>query len=198
MSYRVIVPDDTAAAWLRAIAEGGRPREKAVSGLFDKFSRPFERYFIHHRVPEGLAEDLVQDTFVDIVRGAHQWRGDAPAVVWLWTVARNRLLGHCRRDRPETQLDEEQWEIVHNSAEFASEDPAAWKTDCLRRQMGQFESDHPERASCLRFIVDHEWGVPELAAFLSRSQAAAKEYLSQCRKKLRDYLKNCEEWAGEY
>lgn len=181
------------------IAAGGPLAEKGVRRIFDCSAEPLRRYFLRHRVPDSMAEELVQDTFIDIVRGAASWRGEAPARVWFWSVARNRLLSFHRRERPEINLDDDAWAALADSSVMASTShPPDWQRDCLRRQMDAFAGEHPERAACLQFIVTQDWSVPELATFLNRSAAAAKEYLSQCRKKLRQYLSTCEEWIGEY
>jgi DNA-directed RNA polymerase specialized sigma24 family protein len=39
-------------------------------------------------------------------------------------------------------------------------------------------------------VVDG-WGLEQISQFLDRSYEASKEYVSQCRKRLADYLKPC-------
>ncbi len=54
------------------------------------------------------AEDLTQDTFVQVMRKIHTFRGDASLSTWLYSVARNTALMRLRRKRlPQSSLDEE-------------------------------------------------------------------------------------------
>jgi RNA polymerase sigma-70 factor (ECF subfamily) len=45
------------------------------------------------------AEDLAQETFLRIVKGAQAWERRARFQTWLFTIARNLCVDHARRDR---------------------------------------------------------------------------------------------------
>jgi RNA polymerase sigma-70 factor, ECF subfamily len=42
------------------------------------------------------AEDLLQETFLRVVRGASAWQADAKFSSWLYTIARNLCIDHAR------------------------------------------------------------------------------------------------------
>ncbi|GAA4196008.1 RNA polymerase sigma factor YlaC [Streptosporangium oxazolinicum] len=60
-------------------------------------------YLLRRTRDPHLAEDLAQETFVKATRALLGWRGEAP-VAWLLSIARNVLVDHVRRKRPETPL----------------------------------------------------------------------------------------------
>jgi RNA polymerase sigma-70 factor (ECF subfamily) len=45
----------------------------------------------------GEEEDLVQETYLRAIRAAPAYRGDAPVLVWLLTIARRTCADHVRR-----------------------------------------------------------------------------------------------------
>ncbi len=51
------------------------------------------------------AEDIVQETFVEIVRSIHRYRGDGPLVAWIKKVAASKALMKIRKHRKE-QFDQ--------------------------------------------------------------------------------------------
>ncbi len=52
------------------------------------------------------AEELLQETFWQIWRGADSYRGEGAAVAWLLRIARNRALDELRRQKARPQPDE--------------------------------------------------------------------------------------------
>ncbi len=70
----------------------------------------FELLLRRHRAPlfsfllrmlgdREKAEDLAQETFLRIVKGAQAWEHRARFQTWLFTIARNLCVDHARRDR---------------------------------------------------------------------------------------------------
>src|SRR6202047_2516163 len=70
----------------------------------------FEELLRRHRAPRltlllrmlgdrERAEDLAQETFLRIVKGAQAWEQRARFQTWLFTIARNLCVDQSRRDR---------------------------------------------------------------------------------------------------
>jgi RNA polymerase sigma-70 factor (ECF subfamily) len=192
--------DDNAAIAeaMTLLRSGGKARERGVRELYDRFFLKFQRYFQRHRIPAAHAEELVQEVFIRVLKGCESYRGEAAPAVWLWTIVRNAMVSYHRARKSDVESDA--GEPGENDAplEQSMEETPPWVRECLARQMKQFGMEHPERAECLSTIVLQDWGIEELAHFLGRSIAATKEYLSQCRKKLRTYLRQCVESEDKY
>jgi len=93
----------------------------------------------------------------------------------------------------EVFLDEEQWQDLEAPMNGDRGDAQAGSIDeCFDRGMDAFIAQMPERGVALNLQLDGA-SVSEIAAHLGRSVAAAKEYLSQCRKHLQPFIENCRE-----
>src|SRR5207253_3739580 len=89
-------------------------REKTDEELLGEFQQgdagAFERLLRRHRSPlytffvrmlgdRAKAEDLAQESFLRIVKGAAGWEHRARFQTWLYTIARNLCVDQARRDR---------------------------------------------------------------------------------------------------
>lgn len=185
------------ARWLAAVAEGGRAGERAIAALFDEYRRPLFAFLLRHGTPASDVEDLVQEVFVRVARGAPAFRGDAAVSSWIYSIARNLCIDGARARPPEDQLDDEQWESLADTASCAlGESASVAMQQCVQVRFTAFERADPIRGEALRRAALDGWSVRDVAAFLERSEAATREYLSQCRKKLREFLEPCRELLG--
>lgn len=187
---------------LQRLALGGEARRQAVAALYRRFAPRFRRYFRAQRLGEAEAEDLVQDVFVKVVRACGEFRGEARADTWLWAIARNSLISRLRGrlpDMPLEDLDLDQLCATNPALQAAAPDaaPPGGVDDCVQRGIGYFGADFPDRARAIGFLVIEEWSVEDIARALGRTPGATREYLSQCRKKLRPYIEHCLEFLGD-
>jgi RNA polymerase sigma-70 factor (ECF subfamily) len=70
----------------------------AFTRLYDRHERSTWR-FVRHRLGarhEGAAEDVLQETWISVARGAGRYVPTARFTTWLFTVARNRAVDHLR------------------------------------------------------------------------------------------------------
>lgn len=179
-------------AWLSATAAGGRDGERAVAALFREYRRPLLAFLIRHGAQQDLAEDLLQETFVRVVRHAEGFRGEAAVSSWIYQIARNLATDASRAPRREEHLDDAGWQRVADETACSTEgDAKAALDDCVNSGFAAFGRAHPERAEALRRAALDGWSVRDVANFLERTEAATREYLSQCRKRLREFLEPC-------
>ncbi len=186
--------DDALVAQLRG---GGKGRADAVTRLFRRYAPEFRRYFRRHGLGDAEADDLVQETFVKIVRAAESYQSEGPFEAWLWAIARNGLMSHFRGAKPTVALDALEpggAEALLAGAGGSGGDPAL--VDCVRRAFAEFAHRYSEGAEALLRVVLDGWEYEELAVFLARTPGATREFVSQCRKRLRAHLAPCLEMAG--
>lgn len=177
----------------------GAARRAAVDRLYREFAARLRRYYRARRATPAQADDWTQETFVRVVRSAAEFRGtDAQLPAWVWTIARN--VAHDAR-RPAAAVNLLDVDDLEAGDELAQEggDPlqhveSESVADCVRRGFREFARLHPQRAECLSWLATDRMEIPDVAAVLGRSVAATREYLSQCRKKLRPFIAHC--WAG--
>ena len=69
----------------------------AFSQLMGRFEKPLWNY-VRRFVKDGAtAEDVLQEAFMRVLRGAADWRPEARFSTWIYTIARNLCTDHARR-----------------------------------------------------------------------------------------------------
>lgn len=179
---------------LDRIRQGGEAQAEGVSQLYRAYARRFLFYFMKHRVPREHAEDLVQDVFVSIVRHADTFRGETRIDAWMWAIVRNALIDHFRRARPEDPFDEDDLVRISEAQSDSPRDASGGLEDCVRMAYAAFAESHADRAEMLARVAFEGWSIEDVAAMLKRTPGATREYLSQCRKKLKVFLEPCRDY----
>lgn len=174
------------------LKKGGKHREEAISSLYLEYSSKFEWFFIRHRVNKETAQDLVQDTFVNIVKGCDSFRQECNFSAWLWTVARNTMLGHFRKESKHTENINEYEDV--DIISMNSDDNHESLEDCVQQAISSFSQSEPARAKVLMLSAIEGWSSDEVATYLDRTAGATREYISQCRKKVKQFMAECEEY----
>lgn len=198
--------DARVTALLATIARAGSDSGKALEELFKMYASRMRSFFKRHRISDEDASDLLQETFIKINRAANQFNGDSKPSTWLWTIARNCMLDQLRSKKDHLSLDSDaQGEALDIDALLGAQALSESSydlsrdediRDCVSRHFSTFVRDSPDRAATIQLAVVEGWSMEELASYLKRSPAATREYLSQCRKKLRDYLLPCADLVG--
>lgn len=188
--------------WLAVLAAGGRDAERALESLFRKYRLPLIAFLVQRRVDPGAAEDLVQEVFVRVVRAAPGFRSEAKVSSWLFQIAKNLHLDQARKANLEETLDDDGWMAIEHSvaSPAACDSPASAEQalqDCFDRGYGAFAEAYPQCSEVLDKVVHLQWSVRDVAQFLQRTEGATREYLSQCRKKLKRFLEPCRDLLAE-
>jgi RNA polymerase sigma factor (sigma-70 family) len=78
----------------------------AFTRLYDRHERPVHRFFLRQGASPAVADDLLQDTWLAVVRSAVRYRPDAKFTTWLYRIARSKLVDHWRATRQHVLLDD--------------------------------------------------------------------------------------------
>jgi RNA polymerase sigma-70 factor (ECF subfamily) len=161
-------------ALVRRVAGGD---EQALSELYDRYSRPVYATGVRLLGDASLAEELVQDAFTNVWRGAGSFESErASFSTWLYRIARNRAvdLDRRRRVRP-LSVGEEPLRAVSGGPEpEASVD--GWD---LARALSRIPDEHREVLTLAYFEgltqreISRRTGLP-LGTIKSRTTAAIK------------------------
>lgn len=110
---------------------------RALSELYDRYSRPVYATGVRSLGDAHLAEELVQDAFTNVWRGAASFDPSrASFATWLYRITRNRAVDLARRRRvrpqsdgedrlrvlsggPEPEASVDRWDVVNAAAEEA-------------------------------------------------------------------------------
>jgi RNA polymerase sigma factor (sigma-70 family) len=188
------VQEDEIAERLRA---GGKAQEGALKELYRTAAPAMLRFFVHMGASPDGARDILQATMVKIVRGIHTFQATGSAKAWFWQVGRNCLMDYLRKQQAlaehEVLFDDEGWErLGDNIAEAGGGALRTTIEDCVSRAISNFAATMPDRAFVLTLQMEGH-SIDVIAIQIGRTIAATKEYLSQCRKKLRPFMAHCVE-----
>lgn len=186
---------------INLIKRGGSGREEGVNILYKKYARILRALFLRETRIQADADDLVQETFVKIVRGCESYKGEAPLSAWIRRIAKNCLIDHLRskQGHPTDNYDDGGWELLENTSEHLHviDPPIDGDTleDCVERGFREFSKVEPERAKALSLVVEG-LDMKKIAGLINRTEGATREYLSQCRKKIEEYLRPCRDYLS--
>jgi RNA polymerase sigma-70 factor (ECF subfamily) len=90
-------------ALLAAYAAGDA---RAFAELYERHERPVYRYFLRQGASAAQADDLLQETWLAVVRHAAGFEPRAKFTTWLYTIARSKLVDHWRGRDDALSLDE--------------------------------------------------------------------------------------------
>lgn len=183
---------------IKSICKGGKALDAAVRALYSSAAQPMLRYFVYRGgISSDEAEDVLQETFIKIVRSAASFSGDGPAKAWIWQIARNCLNDLLRKKASvgvyQVTFDDDQWETLGQTAPAPVPCvPGVSVDECVSGGLDEFAKKMPDRAYVLTMQMDG-LSIEEIGNQIGRTVAASKEYLSQCRKKLQPFIAHCTE-----
>ncbi len=156
----------------------------ALAALFDRHHLRMHRFLC--RVAgtcNGDAEDLLQDTFAAVWTSAHRYRGQAPALTWIFGIAANVARNHARSRDRRAHAMQALGELPPPRSEQA-DDIAARRELLGRLQAGLTALPHNQRVALV--MCDFE-GVSgnDAATALGVRPGTIWRWLHQARKSLR-------------
>jgi RNA polymerase sigma-70 factor, ECF subfamily len=76
----------------------------AFAELVARHEQPLWGFLLRLVKNRATAEDLLQETFMRVVKSAPEWRPNAKFSTWLYTIARNLCVDHARAARHRSAL----------------------------------------------------------------------------------------------
>jgi RNA polymerase sigma-70 factor (ECF subfamily) len=135
----------------------------------------------------SVADDLVQDTFLEAMRSAHTFRGESLVTTWLCAIARRRIARHFEAERRHAVADGELARETTPRRPGAVDDEVAVvdQRDEVVRALGRLPVLH--RQVLVRKYLD-DCPVAEIAAELGRTTVQVQSLLQRARTGLRREL----------
>jgi RNA polymerase sigma factor (sigma-70 family) len=83
--------------------------------LFERYKKPLFGFFYNLNRNQELSEDLVQNTFLRILKYRHVFHGEGDFRTWMFHIARNVSHDHYRKDKLKAKDNVEDWEhqLIH-------------------------------------------------------------------------------------
>jgi RNA polymerase sigma-70 factor (ECF subfamily) len=164
------------------IAACRRGERGAIETVLRRHAPVLERALLRLVGPGADAEDLLQETFAQAIRGFSRFRGDAAVGTWLYRIAVNVAYHELRRPQRRRTLP---LEVVADAAA-----PAVRADDLAqRRQLAQRLYAHLDALAAKKRIafllhVIEDRPLAEVAALMGATRAATKSRVFFARREL--------------
>jgi len=157
--------------------------EAALSELVARYS-PRVRFFLRKLAGDEAADDLLQDTWFDVVRKLNRLKDADAFVAWLYRIARDRAWRELRRRRVAfVALDESSaGQAAAVEEEFGPED-----AQLVRAAMDELVPEHRE-ALVLRFV--EQMSYEEIADVANCPVGTVRSRIFNAKRALRTIIQN--------
>lgn len=156
---------------------------EAFHDLYGVLSPTLGRYLRYLVRRVDVADDLLQETFLQIHRSRATYDARYPVAPWAFAVARNVYLMHRRGSARFRAVHEDGTDLPDVSVPSEMEQWA--DQDLVRRALATLDPDHAEP-----LLLHHVWGFSfeEIAGMVGLSAAAARARSSRAMAALRDVV----------
>ena len=166
------------------LARARRGDAAAIELLYATFARPV--YTLGCRLSGGAdaGEDILQETFLELLRSLPAYRGEGAFGCWLRRIAVSKVL--MRRRRARVRSVEEAQEVA--------DAPGAWSSATDRRFQLRFDLERalarlPEAARVVVWLHDVEGMThAEIADAFGKTESFSKSQLARAHDRLRQWL----------
>jgi RNA polymerase sigma factor (sigma-70 family) len=189
--------------FIKACAEGGHGFGYVLRLLARDYWDALMREAMVALGNRAAAQDFTQDTLIKAWSRCATFGGRSELYPWLQRILRNALIDHWRKTVVEEPCLDEQGqprEVVEAALRTAAGASLNTLDDVLqskelerlyRASVERFARDHPMDAQVIRWVAEEDLTLDELSSLLGRTRHATSQYVSQCRIKIRPYLR---EW----
>lgn len=176
----IAVTGPTDAEVLAAVAAGDR---RALATLYERHA-PWLTLRLARRCGDpGTVDEVIQDTFLAVWKGAGRYGGEGEVGAWVWGIAIRRLIDHVRRRRPTP---------VATVAAPRSCDPSAEEQLLLRVEHGELGGAlhrlSPELRAVVQATILDGLTTREAARLLGVPAGTVKTRAMRARAQLREAL----------
>ena len=184
-----------------ALAVGGSRAETALRKLYDHYARRLLGLLRGKGFTLEEAEEIVQETFLKLYQAGEKLRDVSAPKAYLYRTAINcsaDLLRRKQKSSAEIGVEPAALASAADDTVGAASQRYDGFMDCFESAYDQFESEAPDRALAIRLAVIEGMDGRELAEAIGRSYGAAREFLSQTRKRFQAMLESlCGDYVSE-
>ncbi len=160
--------------------------------IIRQFSPSIRAYLAGRLNDFHAIEDLLQEIFVAVYHSLDNYNEDYPFKSWLFSIARNKLMSHLRRNYSYNNLKAELEEEIQTVLSRHSE-PIIGETTELLVKLKQCIEKLPENA---RQIIQSRYFTAETVISIAQRTNSSENAVSSKLFRLRKKLKNCIEKRG--
>jgi len=169
---------------------------EAFEQLYSRYKNAIYHYFYRQVASKGIADELHQDVWLNIIKSSSSFTGQSSFKTWLYKIAHNKLVDHYRRESKQPlyliqgSLQDSEPESERESANVPDSDPGTLlQEQQLSLALLDGISSLPEEQKEV-FLLHEKSGLTlqEIATITDNSFESTKSRLRYAVKKLRQYM----------
>ena len=170
--------------------------QQAVAELVQRFQHELLGFFYHLSWDQLIAEEMVQDVFVNVYRSRARYQPTAKVRTFLYRIAHNLWIDHVRRQKHHLSIDAEMGERSLKLSDVlqapGSPDPESESRDHLIRSRLQDALDALPEGQREVFVLANNHGMKyqEISAVLGIPEGTVKSRMHNAVRTLRDDLQD--------
>lgn len=158
-----------------AITQISRGDREALSVIYDHMARMIFSVAVAITGNDADAEDVLQETMIEIVKYAHTYQSGTNARAWILSMARHRAIDLVRKRKPTVSIDETLSESIPDPQSEVSQTGVLELLNLLDEEEKQL----------VVFRLYEELSYAEIAEMMRISVAAAQKRYQRTIKKLK-------------
>jgi len=168
--------------WLLVKGVAAR-EERAFAELYGRYSVAIYNYLVHMIYDPLVAEDLLQEIFFSIWKGAGRFRGQASVKTWIYRIAHHQTVSWLRRNRRTLDLKLIDFSTSEHDPEEIYDTSSSH--EALRNALVQLSIDHRE---VLELSFFHGMSYAEIAKVLRCPIGTVKSRMSYAKRRIGSVL----------
>ena len=153
----------------------------ALRSFFARYHMRLFRYLVRLTQNDALAEEIVNEVFLNVWRKADSFKGQSAVSSWVFSIAHNRAISELRK-RKEMPLDEATALAIEDDADTPETvSLKADKATAIRRCLDGLSTDHRE---VIDLVYYQDKSVKEVAEIVGIPENTVKTRMFHARQKL--------------
>ncbi len=172
----------------RLIARARKGDAAAIEALIRRHQVSLHAFLLRRCGRPELAEDLVQESFVRVLRNLDRFDPRFRFSTWLFTIGRRLLVNHLQKMRPayDSDLVESRGNRRNQPADPVLEDE---RRSAIRGLLDQaLATLNPRQRRVVELFHERERSIPVIAAELGIPQGTVKSHLHRARRRMQEAL----------
>ena len=156
--------------------------------LFERYNKNLFGFFFRLTRDAQLSEDLVQGVFERLLKHRETYTGDGSFTSWLFSIARNLHIDHCRKEKRNVEVASE--DMGNYAQEEIPDDPITSRKLILEQALQQLDEDKRDV-----LIMSRYQGLmyQEIADIMGTSESAIKVKMFRTMNELRTIVQQLSE-----
>ncbi|SET89268.1 RNA polymerase sigma-70 factor, ECF subfamily [Salinibacillus kushneri] len=171
--------------------------KEVFHNLYDKYHQDIFQFLFYMVKDRSLAEDLVQEVYVKVLKSYHKFKGDSSEKTWLISIARHVAIDYFRKQKRKQKkmipsfTVEEKSDFIQDKGKMPDE--IALENEDIRNMYQCLKNCSFDQQTVIILRYIQSLSIKETAEILNWSESKVKTTQHRAIKRLRKQMKKREE-----